>query len=324
MSDAVPRISVLLPAYQADAYVDAAIESVRAQTFSDWEIVAIDDASTDGTYDRLKAWAGRDSRIRVWRNDRNRGVTGNWNECLRRARGEFVVKVDADDVWRPRVLEELTAEMGDPAVVGSGVRALQCDEDLQPVGAYRGDFGLIEASLDPYRDAVLPCADWLRIVAAGHQPWNGDAFLVRRSVAEHIGGLDERFGCASDTAFLTSILEQPGEFAHRAYAGVLYRKIRGSISEESRRQGWLRWEGTVLQLRTLSRLAARGRMPRSLRMQYVQFWERWQTLAANGAAPEIPATMRANLEAVVSEVPPPPAGDRAARWLRNRLGRLPL
>ncbi|MGH9441613.1 MAG: glycosyltransferase family 2 protein, partial [Thermoanaerobaculia bacterium] len=52
-----PRISVLFPAYKAEAYVDAAVESVLAQTFQDWEIVAVDDASPDGTHAKLLAWA---------------------------------------------------------------------------------------------------------------------------------------------------------------------------------------------------------------------------------------------------------------------------
>ncbi len=103
--------------------MDTAVESVRAQTFQDWEIIAVDDASLTGRSNSLQAWAARDARIRVWRNPSNRGVTGNWNECLRRARGDLVVKIDADDAWRPRTLEELTTEMGDPSVIGSGVRA---------------------------------------------------------------------------------------------------------------------------------------------------------------------------------------------------------
>lgn len=325
MTERVPSVSVLLPAFNAERFVDAAVESVRGQTFQDWEIVAVDDASSDGTYEKLSAWASRDPRIHVDRNGSNRGVTGNWNECLRRARGEFVVKIDADDVWRPRTLEELTAEMRDASVIGSGVRTLICDPDLQPIGAFRGDFGMMEAGLDPYRDAVRPNSDWLRIAAAGHQLWNGDAFLVRRSAAEKLGGLDERFGCASDTAFLARILEEPGKFAHRAYAGVLYRKIEGSISDESRKLGWLQWEGTVLQLQTLSHLAKRGRMSRALRMRYVDCWRRWQQFSTNGhAATELPELMQANLRAAVRDVFPPPISYRASRWLRDRMGRLPL
>ena len=64
-------------------------------------------------------------------------------------------------------------------------------------------------------------------------------------------------------------------------------------------------------------------MPRALRMEYVDFWGRWQAGQRNGAA-GIPQAMRANLEAVMKEVPPPPAADRMARWLRDRLARLPL
>jgi glycosyltransferase involved in cell wall biosynthesis len=318
------KISILLPAFRAERYVDASVESVIAQTFSDWEIIAVDDASPDGTFGRLKAWAARDDRIRVWRNSANRGVTGNWNECLRKASGEFIVKLDADDVWRPRALEELIAEMGDDCVVGSGVRTLVCDGNLEPVGAFRGDFAMMEAGLDPYRNAVRPTSEWLRLAAAGHQLWAGDAFLVRRSAVDAIDGLDERFGCSSDTVFLSRILEQPGKFAHRGYAGILYRKIDGSVSDESRREGWLEREGVVLQLLTLSRLARRGPLPRALRMRYVDCWRRWKRLCENGSTAGAPDGLTRGLESAMEEVAPPPASYRAARWLRDRLGRLPL
>ena len=85
---APPRVSVLLPAYNAERFVDAAVESIRAQTFADWEIVAVDDCSRDETPARLRAWAEREPRLRYSRNPSNRGMTGNWNECLARARGE--------------------------------------------------------------------------------------------------------------------------------------------------------------------------------------------------------------------------------------------
>src|SRR5258708_26944991 len=78
---ASPRVSVLLPAYNADRFVDAAVESLRVQTFSDWEIVAVDDCSRDGTDARLLAWAEREPRLRCLRNSRNQGLTRHWNEA---------------------------------------------------------------------------------------------------------------------------------------------------------------------------------------------------------------------------------------------------
>ena len=325
MSERTPRISVLLPAYRAEPYVDAAVESVRAQTFTDWEIVAVDDASPDGTHAKLVAWAGRDPRIRVDRNASNRGVTGNWNECLRRSRGELVVKIDADDVFRPRALEELAVPLDDPAVVGAGVRTLLCSQDLEVVGAYPSDAAMAGAGIDPYTDSIRPCAEWLRLAAWGHQLWNGDAILVRRSVVDAIGGLDERFGCASDTALVASVLEQPGLFAHRGYAGVLYRRIGTSISHDSRRDGSLALEGTALLLMTLGELRRRERLPRALRMHHVQFWRRWKKFESDPSARSgLPSEFREGLRKVMEGVAPPPLADRIAERGMRFLSRLPF
>ncbi|MGH9441825.1 MAG: glycosyltransferase family 2 protein [Thermoanaerobaculia bacterium] len=305
--------------------MEGVIPAGAGQTFQDWEIVAVDDASPDGTHAKLLAWASREPRVRVDRNPSNRGVTGNWNECLRRARGEFVVKLDADDVYRPRTLEELIAPMADRGVVGSGVRALVCSEDLQPIGSYPSDAAMSDAGIDPYADSVRNCAEWLRIAAWGHQLWNGDAILVRRAVMDQIGGLDERFGCASDTALVVSVLSQPGLFSHRAYVGVYYRTVGSSISHDSRRDGSLALEGTVLQLMTLARLRQRERLPRALRMHHVQFWRRWRRVAANPSPHgEIPAGVVEGLRRVMKGVAPPPLSDRASERLRNLLSRLPV
>jgi glycosyltransferase involved in cell wall biosynthesis len=300
-------VSVLLPAYNAAKYVSAAIESVIAQTFGDWEIVAVDDRSTDDTPQILDAWGAKEKRIRIFRNETNRGMTGNWNRCLSEARHELVIKLDADDVFRPRALQVLT-EAVQTGAIAAGVRTLMCDEQLEPFGALPADDAMLRAGIDPYRDQDLPTERWWAVAAHGHQLWHSCALLFRRS---HIAAWDERFGCASDTEVVGRVLEQDGVVAHRAYVGVWYRTVPDSVSGVFRKNDWLVWEGVVSNLLTLGRMRKRRELPRALRVRYAYLWERWQKRG------QLPPPIAAKLENVVAELEPPSTADRALWRVRK-------
>ena len=98
-----PLVSVCVPAYQAERFIAATIESVLAQTTDDWELVVVDDASPDGTYDVAARYAG-DRRIRVARNATNLGPVGNWNHVVAQARGRYVKLLCSDDLLYPTCL----------------------------------------------------------------------------------------------------------------------------------------------------------------------------------------------------------------------------
>jgi len=94
-----PRISVVMPAFNAAAHVGAAVESILGQTYGDFELVVIDDGSTDGTAEIVGRHA--DPRIRLLRNPRNLGLIATLNRGLRECRGELVARMDADDISLP-------------------------------------------------------------------------------------------------------------------------------------------------------------------------------------------------------------------------------
>jgi glycosyltransferase involved in cell wall biosynthesis len=317
---AEPRVSVLLPAYNAERFVDAAVESVRAQTFTDWEIVAVDDCSRDGTYERLQAWADREPRLWCLRNRSNRGMTGNWNECLAHAGGELVLKLDADDVLRPRTLELLVESLADATVIGAGVRTLLCSEELEPFGALPADGAMMQGGLDPYQDQTQPCERWYNAAAVGHQLWSSCAVMTRRSfLADR--GYDERLGCACDTDLVWRMLEQPGSFAHRAYVGVLYRQVSGSVSQQFRSKNWLTWEGCCANLLSLHRRRPQG-LSRTQRLHYAYLWNRWHTFRGSAAAEGLPDALRRNLDAIVAGLSGPPLKDRLLWRAREFVHRL--
>lgn len=119
-----PRITVLMPARNAAAHIDEAARSILAQTFGDFELLVVDDASTDDTVARLEALG--DPRIRIVRAPARLKLAGALNFGIREARGAWIARMDADDVSLPRRLETQAAFLQrhpDIAIVGSDVLA---------------------------------------------------------------------------------------------------------------------------------------------------------------------------------------------------------
>jgi glycosyltransferase involved in cell wall biosynthesis len=100
----VPRFSVTIPAYDAEPTLEETVSSVRAQTFDDWELVIVDDGSTDGTRALAERLAAGDERIRVISQE-NRGSGGAYNTAVRQARSDLLVMLSADDLLLPEHLE---------------------------------------------------------------------------------------------------------------------------------------------------------------------------------------------------------------------------
>lgn len=104
-----PFVSVCIPTYNGQAFLRECLDSVLAQSLADFEIVVVDDCSSDSTLDIVREYAARDSRIRATRNEQNRGLVGNWERCVELARGEWIKFVFQDDVIAPRCLEKMLA-----------------------------------------------------------------------------------------------------------------------------------------------------------------------------------------------------------------------
>lgn len=104
-------ISVIMAAYEAEKYIAESIESIREQTWPQWELVICDDASSDGTYEILLRYAEQDERITVLRNDRNLGAAATRNRCIQGSRGDYIAVQDGDDVSEPDRLAVLMARM---------------------------------------------------------------------------------------------------------------------------------------------------------------------------------------------------------------------
>lgn len=100
-------ISVIMPTFNVKDYIIDAVNSILTQTYSPIELVIVDDCSTDGTYELLKQFAARDSRIILCRNERNKKICKTLNRALELAHGEYIARMDGDDISRPERLQVL-------------------------------------------------------------------------------------------------------------------------------------------------------------------------------------------------------------------------
>jgi teichuronic acid biosynthesis glycosyltransferase TuaG len=99
-------VTVITPAYNAAQYLSDTIRSVQAQTFKDWEMIIVDDCSTDETFKIATSFSSKDSRIHVVKHTMNSGVAVARNTALDAAKTEFVAFLDSDDLWMPNKLEK--------------------------------------------------------------------------------------------------------------------------------------------------------------------------------------------------------------------------
>jgi teichuronic acid biosynthesis glycosyltransferase TuaG len=122
-------VSIIVPAYRAAAVIGATIESVRAQTWADWEMLVADDCSPDDTRDVVRVWSERDPRIRLIALAKNGGPAAARNAALAQARGRWIAFLDSDDLWLPEKLERCIAfaQAQEAALVFTGYRRISAD-----------------------------------------------------------------------------------------------------------------------------------------------------------------------------------------------------
>lgn len=106
-----PTISAVVCTYNGEKYVGAQIESILNQTYPVFEVIVQDDGSTDGTCSVVEAYARRDNRVRLFRNERGLGFNYNFSMAFLKAEGDYIASSDQDDVWHPQKIEKLVAQM---------------------------------------------------------------------------------------------------------------------------------------------------------------------------------------------------------------------
>ncbi|MGD1871437.1 MAG: glycosyltransferase family 2 protein [Mastigocoleus sp.] len=101
----VPIVSVIVPAYNAEAFISRTLESILSQTYKNIEVIIVDDGSQDNTVNIVKNFIKRDQRIRLLQQE-NSGVASARNLAIAHACGEYIAPIDADDIWYPENIEK--------------------------------------------------------------------------------------------------------------------------------------------------------------------------------------------------------------------------
>ncbi len=132
-----PNVCVCIPAYNYARYLVSALDSVIAQTYSNWEIVVCDNCSTDNTEEVIDRYRSRlGPRLRYYRNERNIGALANFNRCRELARGDYVMFLCADDALHPGALMAMVRALDEhpTAAIATAFAVQDLDEDDQEIG----------------------------------------------------------------------------------------------------------------------------------------------------------------------------------------------
>jgi len=207
-----PKVTVMMAVYNAERYLRQAIESILGQTFDDFELLIIDDGSTDSSPAIIRSYS--DARIRVLRNESNSGVAYSRKRALLNARGHFVAVLDADDVSFPRRLEIQVAFLDthlDVVVVCSGREVV--DENGKVLQVNRGVLDHLSMH-------------WRLLFG---NPIANSSTMFRRVMALEVGGYDEKRLYGPEDYDLWSRLANRGKIAQLDNPLVQYREHSDSL-----------------------------------------------------------------------------------------------
>lgn len=99
-------VSIIVPVYNAGKFIDETIQTVRSQTYNCWELILVDDGSTDDGREKIEKWCKEDERLRLIVQEKNEGAARARNTGIENASGRYIAFLDADDIWRPQKLEK--------------------------------------------------------------------------------------------------------------------------------------------------------------------------------------------------------------------------
>ncbi|SEA07976.1 Glycosyltransferase involved in cell wall bisynthesis [Eubacterium aggregans] len=127
-------VSIIMPSWNTGAFIAESIQSVINQTYRQWELIIVDDCSTDNTDEVVSTF--NDDRIKYLKNEKNSGAALTRNKAIREAKGEWIAFLDSDDLWQPEKLEKQLGFMNKNGYVFSYHEYEKIDEDSNPLNAY--------------------------------------------------------------------------------------------------------------------------------------------------------------------------------------------
>jgi glycosyltransferase involved in cell wall biosynthesis len=179
-----PKVSILMATYNNANYVTEAIQSILDQTFNDWEFIIVNDGSTDSTLETIKQIAKEDNRIIILNNESNSGVIKSLNKGLKVAKGEYVAKIDGDDVWTHR--EKLEKQ----------VDFLENNLNYSLVGTWSR---IVDRERKHLENMTGPSSDEdIRKIILKYNCFNHSSIVIRKSTLDKVGYYDENRNLCED------------------------------------------------------------------------------------------------------------------------------
>ena len=242
----MPRVSIILPCFNGADCLGETLESVLSQDFTGYELILINDGSTDTTETLVMSFRDRFGDRLRYQSGPNRGVCAARNQGMALARGEYLQFLDHDDLLRPGTLGRRVA-----ALDTSAADVLYCDwQELRqgPEGAFQPGriFARRLAEAGPAAaHPLLTGAFWAPPAA----------LLYRRRIAERVGGWAAELAPVEDGCFLFEAARHGGRFEHLPGVGADYRIFRGNrnLSRQNRTRFWQAWLRHVTQVEELWR-----------------------------------------------------------------------
>ncbi len=227
----MPKVSIILPTYNGEKYLEQAIESILAQTYTDWELILVNDCSTDATADIVHQYAETDDRIYEIHNTCNQKLPMSLNIGFAAARGEYLTWTSDDNLYLPdaiAVMVQCLDEYGEAAMVRASMDFIDAN-------------GKVIGQSETYTDEKMYAFNCL-----------GACFMYRRKVRDTIGDYDTSTYCAEDYDYWLRVLQNFGTIMPIDRILYQYRRHENSLSETKRKQ--VRDQLTKLRVRYIDKI----------------------------------------------------------------------
>ena len=204
----MPLVSVVMPVFNGEKYLAEAIDSILVQTFTDFELIIVDDGSQDGSAEIIEVFTSRDDRIRLFRLEKNKGIRFARNVAVEECRGEYITFMDCDDVSLPQRLQKQ-------------VDLLDSSCDIGAVGTYakvvNADFQQMYDRKPPQHHALILLDQYIG------DPFVHTTLMMRRELHMEAGGYDLSLRHATDVDLMTRLMGRT-LFANIAECLYIYRR----------------------------------------------------------------------------------------------------
>jgi len=203
-----PRVTVCIPLYNGERYLPQCIDSVLAQTYIDFELLLVDDGSSDQTVAIAQAYASRDSRVHVSTNRANLGMVQNWNRCIELAKGEWIKFVFQDDAIEPHCLVRMLDRADAGVLLVACQRSIVFDDGIEPRVRewYEENRAMLAAMFSAHQLVSAECCQRRALDRFGINLFGEpSAVMVHRTAFERFGLFNPALIIACDLEFWTRV-----------------------------------------------------------------------------------------------------------------------